>query len=520
MSDNFHRNFEYVFYFLLNTYQLTEEGSRLEEPEILGFNSHERDVTKHGVRFDSDKRLFRRDAPANESLSNWGEYLKSGWKDICRIYGEAFNDAQKGQIYCEKTLLGIALLILDEGNDLTQHHVSVNLQNENGFTDVVHFKKAKSDKWLFSLSKQGNDSEIACLYSFTTMKGDRLLPKKNLQLHLDSIDNIQLPYLKPVALGEFEGNPTFNVYGFSYGAGSIAWKEGIENFITKKGQLNQPSLLSTVFTALIIGQWQFVRIDESANKLLLEIRSKKNFYSNRANEARLPCTRTQVLEIELQRMQLLDNKSVFLLSRIRGALRTLEINAGNLATRLEQIRQTGVEDNYLLNISLESDFDKIKWSVVPDDDRPLLEIFQLNIQRLKDHQAYIKRHALYLKGLQDRWRLYLNRKQVKIGEYLATIVSVLVFLVAGNGIVTVNRRWFGLNFDESHKPLIYTLVIGIFLLPVLWYFTKWLVKFLCCAFYGTWFEKYFCKYVKKVIYFEFFNRLNKPEPRYDEEELK
>jgi hypothetical protein len=139
MSNN-SSSFEYVFYFMLRTYLWKEDGSRWDEPPTLGFDPRKRTVSAEGIRFESDKRLFRRDVPAGESLDQWKKHFQLAWQDVCQVYSSDF---------CEKALFGVALLVLDEGETVEQHSVSIDVSDDQN--SQLRFINPRYNKHLFRI---------------------------------------------------------------------------------------------------------------------------------------------------------------------------------------------------------------------------------------------------------------------------------------------------------------------------------------------------------------------------------
>jgi hypothetical protein len=511
MLDNFNTlpHFEYVFYFLFRTYLWMEDGSRWDEPTTLGFDTSKRKVLQHGIRFEDDKRLFRRDVPPGESLESWGEHLKRSWRDICRLYTQSFDDKAKAHAYCQKALLGVALLILDDGERVDHHRVSVAVADKKN--PILRFAQPNYDKPLFRIRTEGLN-KTACLQAFVPMVSENKPFMSHLQLRLGKPDDSTLPRLALFEPGELASNPVFLVYGFSYDGNIDGWKDSVTRLLIRRSPFNRPPLLSTVFARLIMRQWQFGRIDEAAKQLRSVVQSRMTYYVNYASQyegAYLRCSGTWMLGEQLQEMQALSNEAVFLVSRIQGAVQTLEINGDNLATRLEQIRQEAEQVNWQLHFHKESSAKPVQWPL-SDDETPLLEAFNFNINKLQDHTAYLETQLKYLDGLRDRWRLYLENRRTQLGEYLNTLGTVLIFLLAGTGLVTLNvhKDIFGLSFENQ---LVYLLLIALLLIPIIWHFGRWLIKLFCCIFHGTWLNTLFCNnpiinWLNSVKFFRWFKK--------------
>jgi len=120
--------------------------------------------------------------------------------------------------------------------------------------------------------------------------------------------------------------------------------------------------------------------------------------------------------------------------------------------------------------------------------------FYRAIRRLENHQVYIESQVKYLKGLQERWQLYLAQRQTQAGETLNILGTILFLLLAGTGVadtaLTFNSKIIGVEISEN---LVY-LMIALLLVPLFWRMSKWVAKKLCCFFHGTRFDQvFFCQ---------------------------
>lgn len=490
MSNN-SNSFEYVFYFMFRTYLWKEDGSRWDEPPTLGFDPRKRKVSAEGIRFESDKRLFRRDVAAGEPLDQWKKYFKLAWQDICQVYSSAFydGDEQQAQVFCEKALFGVALLVLDEGETVEQHSVSIDVSDDEN--SQLRFMNSRYSKHLFRIQAPDSDN-VAFLQQLVLSTVDDQVFLKNLQLRLPQVS------LAPIEEGELAANPIFSVYAFCYGGGSKDWKTSVEKLLVSQAGSKRPPLLSSIFARLIMAQWQFRRIDEAAKILRPRLQAKRTFYTNYADENdgnRLTCARTAILEDQLNEMQILNNEAKFLTSRIQGALRTLDVNAENLARRLEEIRNYAPEKNLQLDFHQTQNNEQLRWK--PQfDDIPVLAVFDLSIKKLQDHKAYIDYQVKYLNGLQDRWRLFLQNRQTHSGEYLNTLTTILILLLAGSagtaGLI-FNFKGKGIELDVQNF-WIYLIIIALLLMPIVWHSILWVRKRICCWFHRVGFFKRWCNF--------------------------
>jgi len=509
-NQNTSTNFEYVFFFLLRTKLSTDDGILLDEPKSLGFDSSKQMAKQHGVPFERDKRLFFREAPPNAPLDKWAVHLKQSWQDICQLYAEQFGSPEIAQNYCSKALFGVTLLILDDGESVAQHSVHVTLQQSS----LLRFVKPKTADFLFSISKDG-DSKKATLHAFVPITSSGRAAPKNLRLSLTAE-----PQLKPLKPGEFQPNPVFLVCGFSYGGGDGHWKNAVEKLLMQTVPANRKALLATVFARLIMGQWQFKRMDEEARQLRSRLQPIINHYSNYANQdngARPLCLRTRTLEEHLQDMQSHQTEAHLIISRLDGALQTLDINGDNLVTRLQQIRQETTQQQWQIHFQPGSEVEKLQWP--PDNEVvvSLLNKFHLNIKNLEDHRTYLRQKVDYLEGLQEKWRLFLGKRRSLSSEHLNTLVTLLIIMLAGTGATfTINRGALGLDIVNQ---TLFWIILATVLFPIVWHFLAWIFRVVCCIFHGTWLDKFLCHnaLLKKLRAIEFFQWVKTEKPQIEED---
>jgi len=475
MSETTH--FEYVFYFLFKTSLLKADGNRWDEPAMFKL-----DQSQSGIPFEEDKRLFRHDVKPKEPLENWETHWLQGWQALNERYAKAADNPEEGRQYCQQALLGVALVILEDGDTVEPHSVTIAMteaSNTGGADETQQLSfKAKTDRPLLSLRKAG--SEAAHLYPFIpTLGGKPFL--KHRQLDWTSAG----PVLVPMVDGELTPNPVFSVYAFSFG-GSL---DGLLEDKLVRAPLNRQPLLSSVFARLIIGQWQFARIDTAAKLFRPQLQSRYTAYANYANQygdARPRCASARLLESQLQEMQVLSNQATFLISRIDSALRTLEINGKNLTRRLAQLCQETPDNPWQLDLGAESG--KIQWQPQEDLDKPLLAEYYRRIRRLENHQVYLDAQVKYLNGLQQRWQIYLAQRRRKAGDDLNALLTIFILLVAGPG-VTFNTKNLGLEVDAW----VMYFILVVLLTPILWRIIGWMGKQLCCIFHDMAFDKLLCR---------------------------
>ncbi|MDM8565692.1 hypothetical protein QUF74_08575 [Candidatus Halobeggiatoa sp. HSG11] len=440
-------NFEYVFLFLFKTKLFTQEGILIEEPK-----NEEKRSLQTGILVDDDKRLFLRNGLQNST--DWQQHLTEGWLNICQYYAEQFGSVdepcvEKAKNYCQQALYGVAWLILDDGTDLEHHQ------------DIIHeLQFTKTDEVLFTI---GDPVKQTALYKF----------QSNSNLCLSFVDD--QPCFVPFTSGDFATNSVFLGAGFCYGTQE---HDAIEDLLVN----SKPVSLFKAFSLLIMGQWQFERMNAEADLLRSQLQPIINKYNNTGI---IPdCISTKKLQNDLQDIQTNFNKVRILLTRFNGAFRTLDINASNLAGWLEQIRNRQQD----LDIRFQKNVEEVQWlgDKKSTYHEPLLEIFHNNIIKLQDHKAYLQFQFDYLVGLQEKWRLYLSNRDSLSGEHLNNFVGLLILLLSGGAGFTINRGIFGVDPNtvsfEIYGINIFNVIIVIAVVPVIWHFGKRFYKFIHCWF--------------------------------------
>ncbi|MDM8567499.1 hypothetical protein QUF74_17855 [Candidatus Halobeggiatoa sp. HSG11] len=442
MSDNF----EYVFYFLLRRSIFKSDGEEWREPD---------DDISGSMLFESDKRLFRFDVEQSEQ--SWQYHYLQKWQELQNIYTDLGDEI--GRQYCQQALFGATMLIISPNDNVKQHVVDIDLQDKQQL-------QFKADKLLCKLEQSGVE-QVGKLWNFVLKTQENKPFLDHLQIHTTDSEL----FLKPTSHAELQPNPVFSVYGLSFG-GEINQKLAAR---LTSAPSNRHPLLSTIFTRSIISQWQFGRIDIESKRLKKQLQANNTKYSNNSQYQadNVHCISTRDLEQQLQEMQTLNNKLVYLNSRIQSANQTLEINSKNFARRLEILRQ---EDNtWQLDLCGETK----QWQEKEEFEiTPLLVSYHRGIRRLEYQHNYLDSQIKYLQGLQTKWQLYLSQRQTQRSEYLNVIITIVTFLLAGQGM-TFNSKLLGINIAEVDAWVIQLAVFALFLL-VLKYIFKWLVgKFNC-----------------------------------------
>ena len=227
MSDN-PNSFVYVFFFLFRRYLQKPAGDFWEEP--TGLDTME----KASSRFEEDKRLFRYDID-KAPLKKWETHFQQSWQALQKIYQDKADDPEIGLAYCHQALLGVALVILENGESVAQHTVNIAVEDERH--RLLSFKVKKPP--LFHLKK---DEQVAHFWEFTPMtEGGKPFSSEVMQFQETPTQLL----LKPMALGELMPNPVFSVYGFTFGGSQ-------DNDLINKLELtvsNKGGVIKTYFAA-------------------------------------------------------------------------------------------------------------------------------------------------------------------------------------------------------------------------------------------------------------------------------
>jgi hypothetical protein len=431
---NPNRNLDYLFYFLFRTYRW-QEGEYLREPPLAFGKLHDL-----GIPIDTDKRLFRRSAPAQTPLANWGEHFIPAWQDILQYYSRAFNPKRphlamaEAVQYAQANLLGVALVIMDE--TVVQHEVTLPLYDSEFHPLGNAYFNCDPQIRLFSISDQEKTmSAPAIFHPFKASVNHAFLKKENWSLRLDKSH----PYLmtmqarfsehNPVVNLVPENNPVFAVYGLAHGdAESVlasaveqaqCWPVRLQNLLlgeeVKGLSLKSTALLNSIVARLLIAETVFESLDCELRLLRLALQKETTHYFSTPDQTILE-TPDFVLEQQLREMENLVTTTDYALGRLNQAVKTLEINQDNFQWRLHHLHP-----------------EELAWEMDWESAKPyssLLAPLSLGIENLKNHQAYIEGKLTHLKGSCTRWRSYITQNRHQLTEHLGHVGTIIVFLIA------------------------------------------------------------------------------------------
>lgn len=465
VSSNPDRNLDYQFYFLFRTY-CPQGEDKLPEP-FQEFGT----LQGIGIRIDTDKRLFRRNAPSQKPLANWQTQLNTAWDDICQTYSRAFNSHNSPPTlppaidYCEKALLGIALVLWDESLD--RHEVKLDCyDNQHHRLGEVSFayRPKMDDSWLFSLrdkaGKMPTAAEFHALVPTTTMKVE------NWSLRL----NNHGPYLVTMQSAEQFNKPIFAVYGLAHGDADLAlqqgqtWPTDLQQVLAGAGDLHQlrkTEVLNAVIARLLIRDAIFEMMDGTARDLRNQLQNTQAKYSYQ-DETILQNTPDSVLEEQLRDMENLLTRATYVLGYLKQGIEALEINYENLQWRLDHLHQELGEP----------------WQLdYQGTDRlpPLLANIRKAIKNLSSHLIYIQGKLTYLEGTRNRWRSYVNEHNHAATEHLGYAAHLIIFLVA---LAELPKLVLEYHHSTELFVLYFTIIVILILSVgyVLWYYGKKVIK--------------------------------------------
>jgi len=469
-------NLSYEFYYLLRT-NIEQEDNTWREPLTLMATPSPR-ITQEGITIDSDKRLFRYDAFTKQAspLEEWLEHLKCGWEKIQGYYSEHFanqNISEKqAQTFCSQALLGVALLINDA--TLESHLIKVPFQSGNSVAGEMVFKRKS---WLLEVSytpPDDSDGEqmptLANFFHFEPQHQTIPIEKQWLRLDLSTAQ------LSPMEITTHTA-PIFAIYGLAHGDLNDIDEKNYQNFLVG----GEPALLVRVLPRLLVRQWQFTRMDFIATRERQRLRKQRAAYNQ--TDEQLRCLSSQRLSKGLQKMARLNADTTEFIGNLSKAIKTLEINRNNLERKLRRV-------------SKHSPNWKIDWHL--EHEIPLRSSFNADIQKLHNHFTYIQGDLTYLDGIRQRWRLHFEERQLAWSERLGSLGTILAFLVAvGAASLTAvglnnqshdNGSWLSFLihiFDQLQtkpliadsiillsKPVVYWLLVFVFLLPIFWHIGK------------------------------------------------
>ncbi len=469
------RNLDYQFYFLLRTHWWRDEEYFYEPFEKFGT------LETIGIQIDTDKRLFRRNAPAQTPLANWQIQLKKAWNNICETYRQAIspNNPEQGmkeaRQFCQDNLLGVALIIWDA--DLQRHEITMDLHDSQDRKLGESCFSYDAETVLFSIhDKAGEMPAPATFHAFTPSIDKRDLKTHNWSLRFDK----HLPYLMRIESTAYQNYPVFVVYGLAHGDALTAieqqktWPKALQDVLCGTVGKHQPlkttAMLNSIIARLLISETVFETLDSEANRLRFELQQKTTHYFATPDKT-IEDTPNSVLEDQLREIEKLMATTDYALGRFSQAIKTLEINQENFKWRL----------NHQHHEETEWQLDWQSGNQYP----PLLEPLHIGLENLKNHVAYIEGKLTHLKGAGSRWRSYVAENRQDLTKHLGHVGNIIILLLALGELFrhVRNNEGFGFTFLDYfatvlNNPTTYLVIIIFFSLFVLRHYGKQLFKWL------------------------------------------
>ncbi len=427
----------YQFFFLMRRYWLEDDDLTQEpfvESDWIKINQPEGKEKGKGVQIDNDKRLFRYDVNPTTPLEEWETHLMLAWHNLKSVYHQAF-DAQKikidSDVFCQKMLLGVGLLIWDK--NLTQRQVEIDLQLGQQLQKGI-FDCRQSEVWFQIQDHQKTMPTPATLHPFE-------LPNHFKQYNVA----LQLQGEKPFLIerSNNSGSISFSVLGILHSDDTDATHEGqwaveLNRLLLGGGNYTHRKLeiMNVMIARLLINQSVFQMLDYECISLRHKLQKTAGYYNNFDNKTlkNLPYRKLHDGVSELDK---LINRSKHQQARIIQAKETLAINHDNFQHRLSNLTQD--HPTWDIQWNFEHKYDKYP---------PLLNKINNNINILQSHATYIGGKLVDVMGAKEYWQSYIKESSHALLESLGHIGHFIVFLVALAEMGNVLKHFS--HGEESH----------------------------------------------------------------------
>ncbi len=412
-----HPNLNYEFYFL---FQVSYKDANQSWREPASFSHQFVQGDLHSIRVDKDKRLFRYAPPSAKTgdlppLNEWERYLQEGWGQIRACYQDVFK---------QDAFMGVALLILDES--VAIHEIQCQTTEGSVIYKPVT-DKTPNEKILFKI--QDDFGELMDVLK-TPVTLEAFEPEyqpasdwNNWQIQLSAS---QGPCLAPMQVGEMYSNPIFAVYGLAHGVLPDEVAVQLQTFLCS----GKVALMWRLLSRLLMQKWQFERLDLAAYQLRQQLDLKNEFYQQ-THDSRLECASNKKLGLDLRYMTQMDADAKQVLARVDAGGKTLEINRDNLERHLLRSEQVW---QYLDETPADQ---KYGWQMTwrNETETPLLDGFNLDIRKLRNHATYIQDALTYLNGIRTRWQLHLDGRHLQYESNIQVMLLVLTIIASFTGVV-------------------------------------------------------------------------------------
>jgi len=412
-----HPNLNYEFYFL---FQVKCDDANESWREPASFSHQFIQEHLHSIRIDKDKRLFRYAPPSAKTgdlppLNEWERYLQEGWGQILACYQDDFKP---------EAFMGVALLILDES--VATHEIQCNTTEGSVIYKAVT-DKTPNEKILFKI--QDDFGELMDVLK-TPVTLEAFEPDyhpasdwSNWQIQLSAS---QRPSLAQMQVGEMYPNPIFAVYGLAHGVLPDEVAVQLQTFLCS----GKVALMWRVLSRLMMQKWQFERLDMAAYQLRQRLDLKNEFYQQ-IPDSRLECASNKKLGLDLRDMTQMDAEAKQVLARVDAGGKTLEINRENLERHLHRSEQIWA---YLDETPADKKYGwQLAWK--NETETPLLDGFDLDIRKLRNHATYIQDALTYLDGIRTRWQLHFEGRRLQYESNIQIILLLLTVIASFTGVV-------------------------------------------------------------------------------------
>jgi hypothetical protein len=431
--------FEYQLYFLLFT-KRWQGSQHIEEPSTFPTRQVFSSQLLHR-RMENDKRLFQvRHRPSTSIDFNINQWILTSWQTIRSHYRNSIIRDTSEQLKpqydaieaADALLAGVALVIITAPEKKYPKLDLVFRDEKELALGLIRFEA--TEEILFQVNDlAGIMTQPAQFISFNNNPVESIKTVRSnsdWQLHFTP----QEVSLSPIQHEEDQNHPIFNVYGLTLG---VAPLEKRETIVAQLQDLlwaaeTGDCVLMDLLTSLLMCQWQAKHIFTAATKVLYELEGKNASFRQWKNE-QLRKTPLQKLQKDLQTMTELAAETRYMLSRLQRAIQTLQINADNLRTVLNDWKQGAAEEQTSLTITWEMS-SREKWRSLPVESTVLEQDFHFEQEILAARRTYIEGALTHLEGSVLRWqavldehRLNFNKKITTIG-YTITAISLIVGL--------------------------------------------------------------------------------------------
>lgn len=438
----------YQLYFLFFTQRITDKGKIFEPDSVTqlpeqGDNIYTLAQQSHlSCALQGDKRLFSIHAEYENRLddSQLNQAILEAYQKISQYY-----QTDKANL-SEQLLFAVSVVIADaafmEDDDYFIHLPIDNSSHQATF---------KSDIPLMWL----NRAEQSIILGEFSMDNN-LPPALRHVAQWEIVFDGKQVSLAPLKSKEQESHPIIRFYALTWS--SPACLEMVENWL-----LRNDAFLVNVFPTLLMTHWQFAHIFLIGQDIIEELDEQTSYYRNYEDDI-LKKSELSELRDTLQKMNELEAKTQYELSRTEQAIQTLENNYQGLAYQLNGYQSKFREQGWLPDWLLRTD--NIQ-SLVKDADvytvPKLLAQAQFYSRQLRNKSVYIEGLLRHLSGSKQRWLNQVAQKEHQTQLRLNRLVYGLTVL----GTFITALQLFQ-NEGVVIDIRITLIILGLFLLFMSW----------------------------------------------------